>query len=304
MNLKLLALALLCFLAHAPAAEAAWPGANGAVAFSRTAGTSAQTKSDIWIAVPSGKQRRLTRTPRIDETSATFSPDGRMIAYVARFREDADIWLMRSDGTDKRPLVTGEDDEFQPSFFPSGRSLAYTVFDGERGWTVYTVRRDGTDRRRLANDATFPTVSPNGRLLAYSADGNGGGIRIMSLRSRKVRRLTTGSAQGLDFSPNGRRLLFVGQRDCKRGEPLRFQLLTIGLHDRHARFLSRRCDSEVAGASWSPNGTKIVYTRKTQRGRLLEFRLRTMTASGAPTFGAPRHLAGTEEYFPTWQPLR
>lgn len=295
---------LLCFLALAPAAEATWPGANGAIAFSRTAGKSAQSKSDIWIATPSGEQRRLTRTPRIDETSATFSPDGRTIAYVARFREGADIWLMRSDGTGKRPLVTGELDELQPSFFPSGRSLAYTVFDGERDWTAYTVRRDGTDRRRLAGDATFPIASPNGRLLAYSADGNGGGIRLLNLRSGKATRLTTGSAQGLDFSPDGRRILFVGQRNCKPGGPLRFQLLAIGLRGRHSRFLRRGCGSEIAGAAWSPNGRKIVYTQKTQRGRSLEFRLRMMAASGAPSFGAPGHLAGTQENFPAWQPLR
>ena len=303
-NLKAFLLVLLCFLALAPTAEATWPGGSGAIAFSRTAGGSVHSKSDIWIATPSGKQRRLTRTPRIDETAANFSPDGRTIAYVSRFREDADIWLMRSDGSGKRPLVSGELDEFQPAFFPSGRSLAYTVFDGSRDWAVYTVRTDGSDRRRLVGNATFPIVSPNGRLLAYSADSDGvGGIRLMNLRSGGVSRLTTGSAQGLDFSPDGRRILFVGQRNCKPGGPLRFQLLVIGLHQRHSRFLRHGCSSEIAGASWSPDGTRIVYTGKTQKGRTLEFRLRMMTASGAPAFGAPRHLGGNQEYFPAWQPL-
>jgi len=303
-TVKILALALLCSLVVAPAAEATWPGGNGAIVFSRTTGAGIQSKSDIWIATPAGRERRLTRTPLIDETSPSFSPDGRTIAYVARAREDADIWLMRSDGRGKRPLVSSELDELQPTFFPSGRSLAYTVFDGERDWTVYSVRRDGTDRQRLANNATFPIVSPHGRVLAYSADGDGGGIRLLNLRSGKVRRLTTGSAQGLDFSPNGRRILFVGQRNCKRGGPLRFQLLAIGLAGRHSRFLRRGCASEIAGAAWSPNGARIVYTHKTQRGRVLGFSLRMMSAGGGPSSGAPRHLAGTQEWFPAWQPLR
>jgi WD40 repeat protein len=293
-------LTLLCCLALAPAAEASWPGADGAIAFSRTAGGN----SDLWIASPSGKQRRLTATPRFDETSPTFSPDGRTIAYVRRGNGDADIWLMRSDGRGERPLVTGELDEFQPSFFPSGRSLAFTVFDGERDWTVYSVRRDGEGRQRLVNDATFPVVSPNGRLLAYSADGDGGGIRLLNLRSRRVRELTTGSAQELDFSPNGQRILFIGQRQCRARGTLRFLPLVIGLGGRHSRFLRRGCDAEVAGAAWSPSGTRIVYALKTQRGRQLAFRLRMMTAGGAPAFGAPRHVAGTQELFPAWQPLR
>lgn len=303
-QLRVLAIFFLCLFAFAPAAEATWPGANGAIAFSRTAGAGIRSTSDIWIASPSGKQRRLTATPRIDETSPTFSPDGRAIAYVSRFRGDADIWLMRSDGRGKRRLAGGEFDQLQPSFFPSGRSLLFTEYDGERGWTVFSVRRSGADVRRQVADATFPIVSPNGRLLAYSAAGDGGGIRLMNLRSRRVRTLTTGSAQGLDFSPDGRRILFVGQRDCERGGTLRFALLVIGVGDRHSRFLRRSCKREVAGAAWSPNGSRIVYTAKLQRGRRLDFRLRMMTASGAPAFGAPGHFAGRQELFPSWQPLR
>ncbi len=303
-NFKALALVLLCFLVLAPAAEATWPGANGSIAFSRTAGAGLNSRSDIWIATPSGAQRRLTATPAIDETAPTFSPDGRTIAYVRRQNGNADVWLMRSDGHGKRPLVQGEDDDLQPSFLPSGRSLAYTVYDGERGWTVYTVRRDGTKRRWLVQNASFPIASPRGRLLAYSSYGDGGGIRLLNLRTRKVRRLTIGSAQELDFSPDGRRILFTGQRRCKRGGTLRFQLLAIGLSGRHSRFLTRSCGSEGISGAWSPNGSRIVYTQKTQRGRVLEFRLRMLTAGGAPASGAPRHLAGRQEYFPAWQPLR
>jgi TolB protein len=296
-------LALLCSLLTTSAAEATWPGANGSIVFSRTAGAGLNSGSDIWLATPSGAERRLTASPDADETAATFSPDGRTIAYVRRQNGDADIWLMRSDGSGKRPLVAGELDEFQPTFFPSGRSLAYTVYDGERGWTIYTVRRDGTKRHWLVQNASFPIASPKGRLLAYSSYGDGGGVHLLNLRTRKARRLTTGSAQELDFSPNGRRILFTGQRRCKAGGTLRFQLLVIGLSGRHARFLTRRCGSEGISGTWSPNGARILYTRKTQRGRALEFRLRMLTTGGAPAFGAPHHVRGKQEYYPDWQPL-
>ena len=293
---------LVCLVLAEPAA-AAWPGHNGAIAFVRS-GTSARSNSDIWIETRSGRQRRLTATPRIQETAPTFSPNGGTIAYVRRSGGDADIWLMRRNGSGKRALIEGEQDELQPSFFPSGRSLVYTVFDGERDWMVYSVRTNGTSKRRQVGDASYPVVSPNGRWLAYSQAGHGGGIRLRNLRSDKVLRLTTGSAHGLDFSPGGRRLLFVGQRACRPGGDLRFAILSIGLRDRRPRFLRRNCRGGFAGAAFAPNGRRIVFTRKLQSGRRLGFRLGMMSRNGTPLGGAPRHRPRTQELFPSWQPLR
>lgn len=295
---------LICLLVAEPAA-AAWPGQNGAIAFVRS-GASARSNSDIWIATGSGRQRQLTATPRIQESAPTFSPDGRAIAYVRRSGENADIWLMRADGRGKRPLVEGEQDELQPSFFPGGRSLVYTVFDGERDWTVYSVRLDGEGQRRQVADGTYPVVSPNGRWLAYSSsqDGGGGGIRLRNLRTKATRTLTTGSAQGLDFSPSGRRLLFVGQRSCRPGGDLRFAILTIGLRESRPQFLRRNCHGEFAGAAYAPNGRRIVFSQRLQQGSRLGFRLGVMSTYGAPLGGAPRHRAGSQELTASWQPLR
>lgn len=296
---------LACCLLLAAPAEAAWPGKNGAIAFSRSDSTSVRSKSDIWIETRSGKQRRLTATPGIDETEPSFSPNGRLIVYVRRAGGDADVWLMNSDGTGKRPLVDSEIDEFEPAFFPSGRSLVFTRFDGERDWMVLSVRRDGTGVRRQAGNASEPVVSPDGRWLAYSQHGDGGGILLRNLRTEKTRRLTTGSAQQLDFSPNGRRLVFTGQRPCRRGGSLRFVVLTVGVGGGPARILRRGCRREFISPAWSPNGRRIVFTHKRQQGSSrLFFRLGVMTAGGGPAGGAPRHRAGANEIFPSWQPLR
>lgn len=301
---SLLVASLAC-LVLIPPAEATWPGKNGGIAFSRSGSEAVRSKSDIWIETRSGEQRRLTATPRADESAPAFSPNGRWIVYVRRLREDADVWLMRSDGSDKRPLVDGEQDELQPSFFPSGRSIVFTAFDGSRDWDVRSIRIDGEGLRPQVSNATYPIVSPNGRWLAYSAVEDGvGGIRLRNLRTRKIQRVTTGSAQGLDFSPNGRRIVFTGQRPCRRGGPLRFALLTVGVGDRRTSILRRGCNREFIAGAWSPNGRKIVFTHKRQQGRRLSFRLGMMTARGTPTGGAPRHRAGANEIFPRWQPLR
>jgi Tol biopolymer transport system component len=303
--LVLLAAAGLC-LAAEPAA-AAFPGKPGKIAFSRASSANPQANGDIWIASRSGEQRRLTRTRGIDESNPVFSPGGGRIAFVRRTGGDADIWVMRANGTRKREVAGSDLDEFQPSFYPGGGSILFTRFDGSRGWTVMSVRLNGTRPMRQVGNATFPVVSPDGRWLAYTKVQDGrGGIRLRNQRTGRTRALTTGSAQDLDFSPNGRRIAFTGQRRCSAGGTLRFTVLTVGINADRARPLRRSCRREFISPAWSPNGRKIVFAHKRLAGTAagLRFRLGMMRPDGSPASGAPRHRRGTNELGPAWQPLR
>jgi Tol biopolymer transport system component len=291
-------------------AAAAFPGRPGHIAFSRSGTGSFPSNADIWVSNrDGGNQRRLTSTARADETHPVYSPNGRLILFVRRKQGDADIWVMRADGSNQRRLTFHDDDEFQPSFYPSGRSFLFTRFDGSRGWTIYSQRlRPPLNLKLVQRNATFPIVSPNGRWFAYSATQDGiGGIRLENRRSGRTRRLTTGSAQGLDFSPNSHQIIFTGQRHCSRGNSdLRFALLKIGVRDRRSAFLKRSCRREFINAAWSPNGRKIVFTHKKLafRGSGLRFRLGIMLPDGTQVGGAPHHRRGTSELDPSWQPLR
>jgi hypothetical protein len=67
-----------------------------------------------------------------------------------------------SNGTHRSLLVRVAD---QPAWSPNGRRLAFV-----RGGSVWTIRADGLDERRLARGA-HPDWSPDGRRLAFDRDG-------------------------------------------------------------------------------------------------------------------------------------
>jgi Tol biopolymer transport system component len=97
-------------------------------------GESEQT--DVWVARGDGsRHRRLTRTTRLIENDATWSPDGQTIAFsrgsssASRWwipQGRGSIWLMRPDGSRKRRLTQPGYLDLDPAWSPDGTRLAFT----------------------------------------------------------------------------------------------------------------------------------------------------------------------------------
>jgi Tol biopolymer transport system component len=291
---------LLSALLPAAFAHATWPGRNGAIAFTRDA--------HIWVQLPSGVQRQLTSGAAAD-AEPTYSRDGRMIAFVRYDGSDADIWVMNSDGTDQRPVTHTDGplmSEVQPAFYSNGRSLVFAQSNLPGGWTVFSIRLDGSGQQQLATRAKFPTISPAGRQLAFTRHPGGDRIRLKDLRSGEERQLPSGTSQEPDFSPDGKRLVFVGQRPCGSEQHLRLSVLAIGLNDRHERTLLSTCHAPFIsyGPVWSPRGNRVLFTRRDNPMKAGDVRLQMLNLRGVLVSGAPRHHAGTFEGSPSWQPLQ
>jgi Tol biopolymer transport system component len=293
---------LLGLLLAAPA-EATSPGRDGAVVFSRHAAGPRNAPSDLWVATRSGEQRRLTASRRASETEAAFSPNGRTIAYTRRVGENTGIWLMNADGSHKRQLVDTRLNEFSPSFFPSGESLAFTTFEeGARGrWEILSIRTDGSALTRLVEKATEPEISPDGRWLAYLPH-DGQGIRLRDLRGGETVQLTMGMAAGPDFSPDGSRIAYLGRRPCG-DSGMRAGIVIADLDGGPPRWLPHSCGKGFVDAVWSPSGKRLLLTRIRAREERLPTQLKMFSSTGVPLPGAPRHMRGTDESSPTWQPL-
>ncbi|HUB41821.1 MAG TPA: hypothetical protein VMA72_23500 [Streptosporangiaceae bacterium] len=146
--------AVLCIAAPPGAAQAAYPGGNGLIAFVR--GGNIYTINPAHAA---GSLLRLTRDGRA--SGPRWSPNGKQLAYVHR----GNLWVMNADGSHKKRLTDAAPryTDSRPTWSPNGRYLAF----------VRTQRRhsDGYLTRYKFATRTINTFTTtiNGHLIRVAA---------------------------------------------------------------------------------------------------------------------------------------
>jgi Tol biopolymer transport system component/predicted Ser/Thr protein kinase len=106
-----------------------------------------------------------------------FSPDGKRLAFALGGQAE-DIWVKDLDRDTPSRLSFLAGLNRWPVWTPDGKSI---VFQSANPVTpgLYWIRSDGSGEAQRLTDGTlheFPySFSPDGKLLAFSADGNGGG---------------------------------------------------------------------------------------------------------------------------------
>lgn len=147
----------------------------------------------LMLGSPAGAdvRRPLTRTDHMDETSASYSPDGTSIAFV---RGDNVYRLFPVDGSVRR-LTGGFRLVRQARFLPSGRVLC--LWSQGKQFGIDAMDADGGNRETLSQGtAYYRTVapSPDGRYLAATFSWESDALRF---RQREEVRLLDARGQAL-----------------------------------------------------------------------------------------------------------
>ncbi len=111
----------------------------------------------IWVVdVPSGRARQLTESEVYDDRDPTWSPDGRVIAFLSNrevpdpdLEPDAvDLYIIPASGGEPRRIPTPYGPKFTPRFSPTGRWIAYFGREGRGNWWknthLWIVPADGS----------------------------------------------------------------------------------------------------------------------------------------------------------------
>jgi Tol biopolymer transport system component len=224
---------------------------------------------DIYLMDPDGKHRTQLTGGSAHDVYPSWSPDGKQITYQTNPEGDQDIAVLDL-ATRKVTLLTRNNtcDDWGPSWSPAGDWIVfYSNCDGDRN--IYKIRTDGSHRTQLTSTGGtnwFPSWSPDGKKITFTSNRSGKyRIYIMSADGANVRDLAAGCVSY--YSPDGSQILY-GQYCTDTGF-----LYLMDANGSNQRTLVE--GYECKNATWSPDGTQIVFqlSKTTKEGPFAIYRM-------------------------------
>lgn len=225
-----------------------------------------------------GGIERLTDSPAYDDQAA-FSPDGKQLAYVTtRNGGTADLWTLDLQTRRTAPLTSGPGGDFRPAWSPDGQWIAFSSDRASnlpfaRGrWEhlqlaeIYLVHPDGSGLKRVTEHGDFcgspKWTADSRRVVAYCMTAeqtldnrrpvqeHPEDTRLMSIDVASGAASEVQAGAGVKFNPS---LLRDGTIAYirKDGDP--------GIYYATG---ARGPKGEIRSASWSPDGTRVVFHKR------------------------------------------
>ena len=276
----LVLMALTLVIATSGTTSAVVPGENGRIVFARCVwvgdcnweivASDLDGAHEIVLAGP------YPRKVWDDHFTANWSPDGQSVIFMAKQA----IWEVNADGSDLHKVWepptthTGIDDG--PSFTPDGERIVFTrCCPKVSGYALWMINADGTGLTQVTDESVppgvdgpsdnLPQVSPDGTRIAYHRNVNEQNrVVTVNIDGGDRRQLTDPAlnAQFPNWSPDSKQVVF--EMFSKSGN------LEIGIVRADGTHLHRLTFSDKYanfGPAFSPDGTKILFSRQLRGGQ-------------------------------------
>lgn len=222
---------------------------------------------DLWVMDTELREpKRVTHTAE-EERQPVFSPDGQAVYFVSDAGGQPDIWRATREGrrpwflTDQFKLekvTTDGEEKSGLSFSPDGSRMAYVRGRGD----LYVADASGKNAKRVIQSWNAPDYdwSPDGKWLVYAlsdSDFN----RDIWIRPVDGRREPVNISRhpynesSPAWSPDGKLIAFVGERDSKDQTDLHYVWLRAEDEERSAR--DRSLEKAIEKFKKGPTPTKV-----------------------------------------------
>ncbi|HEX8614503.1 MAG TPA: Tol-Pal system beta propeller repeat protein TolB [Telluria sp.] len=134
--------------------------------------------------------RRVSNSNGID-TEPQFSADGQTIYFTSDRSGGPQIYKMPAAGGNAQRVTFNGSYNISPRVSSDGKTLAW-VSQRDGGYSLYAMDLASGQELRLADAATEPSFSPNGKYIMYATKGGGRtSLAVVSVDGRVKQRLTT-----------------------------------------------------------------------------------------------------------------
>jgi hypothetical protein len=305
-----LAALLIATFGIASPVRAAFPGADGLIAYTDY---SLSPSGVIATVDPDTLERvRLTteaQSPYGDD-EPTWSPGGKFIVFTRYSESAADVWIMDADGSDQRRLTTHGAWDGNPAFAADGSRILFAT-DRNGHADVYSMGLNGDAVKRLttsSGDDFAPVWSPDNDRIAFVSSRRGNlEIYLMKPDGTGQTRITDHAGTqyedvSVDYHPNGDRLVVTEIGSDGEGSS------ELVLYPESAAGSSGRFDASgvpvgfgVFAPAATPTADGRIVFEQARDDTFEQYDLRVLdvqagTATDLTDFDGP-------EFYPDWQPI-
>jgi Tol biopolymer transport system component len=302
---------LAAFVAFGGSASAAYPGANGVVAFTSTQDGGAR---HIFVTTATGIQDLTGLGSPYADTGPEFSPDGQQIAFTrgGGGLPNSEVFVMGASGESPHALTNSPTGAADPTWSPDGKRIAFIGIGPNTIPDIWVMNADGSHAKQITNDAASESElawSPRGDRLAFVGVPAGGGDRdIYTINPDGTGRIDltndpTSFDLNPDYSPDGSQIVYSGPHHPKGS--VGGDLWIMGADGSGPHPLEHESNGYSDGdfPAWSPDGTTIAFAANNGSGYYHVWSIPVGGGENSPLVAnaIPGGNPGDQEV--DWQPL-
>jgi Tol biopolymer transport system component len=254
---------VLASLAMAVPAHAAFPGANGKIAF-----VSSRGPVGIYTMNADGSNQTdlTTQVNGTTDSAPAWSPDGHQIAFARAFSDVANaIFVMNEDGSNQVMRINAAANNRDPTWSPDGQRIAFAR-NGNNGSGVFVMNKDGTGVTQLtATAARDPNWSPDGTRIVFRS---GSGISLINADGANEHVLVADTfgdhLHHPSWSPDGSKII-VTLNTCSHASCCQFGCDQGSFYTLNPETGARTQMDSLSGNQpvFAPDGTRVAYMQET-----------------------------------------